>query len=230
MKAAEATVNVSVAQESSWLEAGASAVLESLGPLPLWKRGFDIVIASALLVLLAPLLVVIALAVVADSTGSPLYRQVRVGRGGRRFGCWKFRSMQVGADRLREQLLQRNEANGHIFKIKADPRCTRVGRLLRRTSLDELPQLWNVLRGEMSLVGPRPPLPCEVELYEGHQMRRLDGMPGMTGLWQVRARNRHDFDEMVRLDVEYLRDVTLARDLKILLLTVPTVLLGHGSY
>ena len=214
----------------AWGEPRVSAASRLSAGLPAWKRTLDLVIASAALVALSPVLLAIALAVVVDSTGAPLYRQVRVGRDRALFVCWKFRSMRVGAHEMRNELAEQNQANGHIFKIKGDPRCTRVGRFLRRTSLDELPQLLNVLRGEMSIVGPRPPLPSEVALYEEHQLRRLDGMPGMTGLWQVRARNRHDFEEMVRLDIEYLQEVSLRRDLEILVLTVPTVILGHGSY
>ncbi len=172
----------------------------------------------------------ITLAIVIDSRGGPLYRHTRVGRGGHYFTCWKFRSMRVNADQLRGRLMAQNEAQGHIFKLRNDPRVTRVGRLLRKTSLDELPQLWNVLRGEMSLVGPRPPIPAEVERYEERHYARLAGVPGLTGLWQVTARDAHDFEEMVALDVDYLARVSVQRDLGILLRTVPTVLFARGSY
>ncbi len=198
--------------------------------IPVWKRAMDIVGATLLLVLLLPMLVVIALAVVIDSAGGPLYRHTRVGRGGRYFTCWKFRSMRADADTQRARLMAENEAQGHIFKLRHDPRVTRVGRLLRKTSMDELPQLWNVLRGQMSLVGPRPPIPAEVERYEDGHYARLVGVPGLTGLWQVTARDSHDFEEMVGLDVEYLSTVSLRRDLGILLRTIPTVLFARGSY
>lgn len=203
--------------------------VESRG-LPVWKRAMDIVGAAVGLLVAAPLLVLIALAIVIDDPATPLYRHARVGRGGRRFTAWKFRSMHVGADLRQAELSAHNEANGHIFKIKNDPRRTRVGKLLRKTSLDELPQLWNVLRGEMTLVGPRPPLPSEVALYEQSQLARLGGVPGITGLWQVSARDRHDFDQMLGLDIEYLRRITFWGDVKILVRTIPTVLFGRGSY
>ena len=198
--------------------------------IPVWKRSIDIVGATVLLVLLLPALAVIALAIVLDSPGGPLYRHTRVGRGGRYFTCWKFRSMRADADAQRARLMADNEAQGHIFKLRRDPRVTRVGRLLRKTSMDELPQLWNVLRGQMSLVGPRPPIPAEVEHYEDRHYARLAGVPGLTGLWQVTARDAHDFEEMVGLDVDYLRTVSLRRDLAIMLRTVPTVLFARGSY
>ena len=198
--------------------------------IPIWKRAIDIVGATLLLVLLLPLLAVAALAIVIDSAGGPLYRHTRVGRGGRYFTCWKFRSMRPDADVLRAGLMVENEAQGHIFKLRRDPRVTRVGRLLRKTSMDELPQLWNVLRGHMSLVGPRPPIPAEVERYEDRHYARLAGVPGLTGLWQVTARDSHDFEEMVGLDVAYLSTVSLRRDIGIVLRTIPTVLFARGSY
>ena len=144
---------------------------------------------------------------------------------------WKFRSMHRGSDRLLDGLLAHNEATGAIFKMKDDPRRTRVGRFVRRTSLDELPQLWNVLRGQMSLVGPRPPTVPEVLRYDDRHLQRLAATPGITGLWQVTLRReRHDFADMVDLDVRYAREMSLAMDLKILFKTIPTVLGGKGSY
>lgn len=137
--------------------------------------------------------------------------------------------MHVNADQALASLLEHNEANGHIFKMKDDPRVTRVGRLLRKTSLDELPQLWNVLRGNMSLVGPRPPLVSEVVRYEARELRRLTATPGITGLWQVTARDRHDFEDMVELDAEYAERLGFWLDVRILLKTIPTVLFGRGS-
>ena len=199
-------------------------------PLPFWKRAMDILGALVVIVLVAPLILLVALAIAVDSRGGVLYRQERVGRGGASFTTWKFRSMRVGADRELATLRAQNEASGHIFKMKGDPRVTRVGRVLRKTSLDELPQVWNVLRGDMSLVGPRPPLPAEVAHYEPPHLRRLEGVPGVTGLWQVTARHEHDFEQMVALDLAYLERITLLGDLKILLRTVPTVLFARGSY
>jgi lipopolysaccharide/colanic/teichoic acid biosynthesis glycosyltransferase len=199
-------------------------------PMPGWKRALDLALVVPALVVTLPLQLAIAGAIVVDSRGAPLYRHVRVGRGGQHFICWKFRSMIKDAHALREQLADQNEANGMIFKMREDPRRTRVGRWLRRTSLDELPQLWNIAGGHMTLVGPRPPLPEEVIHYSHEQLRRVAGTPGLTGLWQVRARARHDFDEMVALDVEYLARITLLGDLKIILATIPTVLGGRGSY
>jgi lipopolysaccharide/colanic/teichoic acid biosynthesis glycosyltransferase len=158
------------------------------------------------------------------------YRQRRTGLGGRLFSFYKLRSMHVGAHLRRSELWHLNEADGPIFKISKDPRVTRIGRWLRRTSLDEIPQLLNVLKGDMSLVGPRPPLPEEVERYEPWQMRRLDVKPGITCLWQISGRSRLGFDEWMRLDLEYIRHRSLALDVKILLRTLPAVLSRDGAY
>lgn len=209
---------------------GAQLEAIPLGQFPWWKRSLDLVGASIALILVLPVLAVIAIAIRLESRGPALYVHRRVGRGGRLFDCLKFRSMYEGADRDRALLAAQNEGVGPIFKMRQDPRVTRVGRVLRKTSMDELPQLWNIIRGDMSLVGPRPPLPEEVAVYEAHQLRRLAGTPGLTGLWQVTARDRHDFAEMVELDLEYLDDITLAGDVIILLRTVRTVLKADGSY
>ncbi len=198
--------------------------------MPWWKRCLDIGVASVALVLLSPLFLVLALAVRLDSAGPVFFGQERVGRGGRRFTCWKFRSMCADAEDRLARLAEGNQARGPMFKMQDDPRRTRVGRVLRKSSLDELPQLWNVLRGEMSLVGPRPPLPREVEQYEPRHMARLAGVPGITGLWQVRARHHHDFEEMYELDVQYLEALSFINDLRIVLATVPAVLFGRGSH
>jgi lipopolysaccharide/colanic/teichoic acid biosynthesis glycosyltransferase len=199
-------------------------------PTPAWKRLMDIGGAAVGLAVLFPLLVAISLAIILDSRGGPIFRQARVGCGGRVFTCWKFRSMTRNAEALREMLLAQNEASGHIFKMQNDPRRTRVGRFLRRTSLDELPQLWNVLCGNMSLVGPRPPMVTEVLEYDDNHLQRLAVNPGMTGLWQVTLRHSHHFGDMVALDVEYARRRSFLLDVDILLKTIPTVVLGHGSY
>lgn len=199
--------------------------------MPLWKRSMDIVVASVVLALVSPLLVLIAAAIMADSPGGAIFRQSRVGRGGKCFTCWKFRTMQRGADSMLVALMSQNEANEFVFKMKEDPRRTRVGRLLRKTSLDELPQLWNVLRGDMSLVGPRPPTVPEVLRYDERHLQRLGATPGITGLWQVTLRGRsHEFIDMVGLDVRYANEFSFVGDMKILLSTIPTVIFGRGSY
>jgi lipopolysaccharide/colanic/teichoic acid biosynthesis glycosyltransferase len=204
--------------------------LDDLPATPFWKRVMDVLVASVALVVLSPLMVLVAVAIMIDSRGGAFYRQTRVGKGGRPFTCWKFRSMHRGADQVLHELASQNEAKGLIFKMRNDPRRTRMGRLVRKTSIDELPQLLNVWRGEMSLVGPRPPLLSEVVEYEEHHLRRLVVTPGITGLWQVTKRGSHDFEDMVTLDVEYARRLSLGLDLWILLRTVPTVLSGKGSY
>jgi lipopolysaccharide/colanic/teichoic acid biosynthesis glycosyltransferase len=199
-------------------------------PTPAWKRTIDIFAAFFGILFLSPLLLILSIAIVLDSRGGPIFRQARVGHGGKLFTCWKFRSMRHDAEQLKEALMQENEANGLIFKMKDDPRRTRVGKFLRKTSLDELPQLWNVLRGDMSLVGPRPPLPSEVVRYDDAHLQRLIAIPGITGLWQVTLRGRHDFGDMVALDIEYARTRSFWLDVKILFRTVGTVLRGSGSY
>ncbi len=194
------------------------------------KRAVDIFGAVVGLTLGAPLLALIALVIRLDSSGPIIFRQTRVGLRGRLFEMYKFRSMHVGAEEQQDMLAEFNEADGPIFKIRDDPRLTRVGRILRRMSLDELPQLVNVLRGEMSLVGPRPPIPSEVEKYQEWHKKRLEAPPGMTGLWQVSGRSRLSFDEMVLLDIYYIENWSLWLDLKILLRTIPKVLIGEGAY
>lgn len=194
------------------------------------KRALDVGLAVAILVLAAPVLLIVAALIVLESPGPVLFRQERVGRFGRRFTCLKFRSMHLGADARRDDLRHRNEATGPIFKMRSDPRVTRVGRVIRRLSIDELPQLWNVVIGDMSLVGPRPPMPCEVVEYQDWHRRRLEVAPGLTGLWQVSGRSKLTFDEMVMLDLFYAENWSLGLDLRILLRTVPSVLLGTGAY
>jgi exopolysaccharide biosynthesis polyprenyl glycosylphosphotransferase len=194
------------------------------------KRGIDIVGAVVGLVLGFPLLALIGAAIRLDSPGPIVFRQTRVGIAGKTFEMYKFRSMHEEAEAELEQLRELNEADGPIFKMRDDPRLTRVGRFLRRTSLDELPQLWNVLRGEMSLVGPRPPLPAEVARYMEWHKKRLEVRPGMTALWQVSGRSTLSFDEGVLLDVYYIENWSLWLDFKILLRTIPKVLFGAGAY
>ncbi len=192
------------------------------------KRVVDVVLATVGLVLASPVLLGIAL-YVARAEGRPvLFRQQRVGLHGRTFELLKFRTMRLNADLEIDQLMLFNEVRGRAFKITDDPRLTPTGRILRRTSLDELPQLWNVLRGEMSIVGPRPPLPLEVEGYDVWHRRRLSMKPGMTGLWQVSARRDPDFDRWVERDLEYIDRWSLWLDLKIICLTVPAVVSQQG--
>jgi lipopolysaccharide/colanic/teichoic acid biosynthesis glycosyltransferase len=194
------------------------------------KRLLDVVLAAAGMVVALPLLAAAAVAIKLDSPGPVFHRATRVGRNGRRFTFLKLRSMRQDAEELRGLLLHRNITQGPTFKLHDDPRVTRVGRLLRKTSLDELPQLFHVLRGEMSLVGPRPPFPEEVEHYETWMRRRLEVRPGLTCLWQIRGRSDLAFDEWMRLDVEYVERHSFAFDLQILVLTIPAVLSGRGAY
>jgi exopolysaccharide biosynthesis polyprenyl glycosylphosphotransferase len=192
------------------------------------KRLLDIVGATVLLVLLSPLFVAIGLVIRGESPGRVLFTQTRVGLNGRQFRVVKFRTMTLDAEDRLADLRDRNEVRGHAFKLTDDPRITKVGAWLRRTSLDELPQLWNVLRGEMSLVGPRPPLPAEVAGYDVWHRRRLSMKPGMTGLWQVRDRRERNFDRWVMTDLEYIDGWSFWLDLKIILQTIPAVLGRQG--
>jgi exopolysaccharide biosynthesis polyprenyl glycosylphosphotransferase len=194
------------------------------------KRGFDLIVASLLLLVLSPLLIAIAIAIKLDSRGSMLFASVRPGIGGRPFDCLKFRTMQQGAEGLQDQLEQHNEMGGAIFKIRQDPRVTRIGALLRRWSLDELPQLLNVLRGEMSLVGPRPLPQRDYDRLEDWHRKRYLVLPGVTGLWQVSGRSELDFDELVRLDFLYLERWSVFLDLAILVKTIPAVLRSRGAW
>jgi exopolysaccharide biosynthesis polyprenyl glycosylphosphotransferase len=194
------------------------------------KSVFDVSLAALLLVLLAPVFLAVAAWIKADTGGPVFFRQVRVGRGGETFPMYKFRTMHVDAERRRQNMQEQNEFSGVLFKMRQDPRVTRAGRLLRRHSLDELPQLINVLRGEMSLVGPRPPLPSEVEQYPHDMRRRLVVKPGMTGLWQVSGRSDLSWEDSVRLDLRYVENWSLTVDLVILMRTAMVVMRGAGAY
>lgn len=195
----------------------------------LLKRAWDLAASAALLVMLAPIMLIIALLIKFDSPGPVFYISERIGKRGRSFSCYKFRTMGVNADKLKSSLSAHNERSGPLFKISNDPRVTRIGRHLRKFSLDELPQLVNVICGDMSLVGPRPPLASEVEAYELQHLRRLEVLPGVTGLWQVRARQDPSFDRYVALDLTYVENWSLWLDLKILARTAQVVLRGTGS-
>lgn len=194
------------------------------------KRVVDILAAVFGLLLTTPVIGLLALIVRATSRGPVFYRSTRIGRGGRPFTFYKLRSMVRDADLKREDLTHLNEADGPVFKIARDPRITPIGRFMRSTSLDEVPQFWNVLMGDMSLVGPRPPIPEEVAQYEPWQLRRLDVRPGLTCLWQISGRSRIGFQEWMRLDLEYIRHRSLRLDLMILLRTIPAVLSREGAY
>lgn len=195
------------------------------------KRLFDIVVSVLLLVLLLPLFLVVALAIRLEDTGPVFFKHTRVGRWGTLFTMWKFRSMFVGAETYQQALQPVNDMTGRVlFKIKKDPRITRVGRVIRKTSIDELPQLWNVIKGDMSLVGPRPPVPQEVDQYSLSDRRRLEVIPGITCIWQVSGRSNIPFDEQVELDVQYIQSQSFWTDLKLLLKTIPALLFGKGAY
>ena len=194
------------------------------------KRAMDLILGGLLTIILLPLMGLIALAIRLDSPGPVLFKQIRVGKGSQEFECWKFRSMRESAEAEKESLLELNEATGPLFKIKQDPRVTGVGRWLRRFSLDELPQLYNVLRGETSLVGPRAPLPSEVAQFQEWHKQRLEAPQGLTGLAQVSGRSQLTFDETCLLDIFYIENHSLALDLRILLRTVPYALFGEGAY
>jgi lipopolysaccharide/colanic/teichoic acid biosynthesis glycosyltransferase len=194
------------------------------------KRAFDIVVGTFLLVVLTPLMVLIVAGVRLSSRGPALYAQERVGRDGRPFRMLKFRSMRVGAHEERVCLMKLNEADGPLFKIRDDPRTTRIGRLIRKLSMDELPQLLNVLVGQMSLVGPRPPLPEEYAAYGPHERRRMAVTPGITGAWQIGGRSDIDYRSAIELDLDYVDTWTLRRDLMVLIRTIPAVASGRGAY
>lgn len=194
------------------------------------KRALDLLVALVGLVLISPIMILTAIAVKLDSPGPILFRQTRVGRWGEHFPCYKFRSMYIDAEQRLQELMAQNEADGPVFKMKNDPRVTRVGRVIRKLSIDELPQLFNVLKGEMSLVGPRPALPREVSQYEFDQIRRLHAVPGITGLQQVSGRSNVDFKRWIELDLQYIAEQSLWKDIEILLKTIPAVLASRGAY
>ncbi len=195
------------------------------------KRVFDIVVAAILLVLLFPVFLTVGIAIRLEDPGPILFKQKRVGRWGTLFTMWKFRSMYTDAEERKTEIMAQNEMEGGVtFKMKDDPRVTKVGRIIRKTSIDELPQLWNVVKGDMSLVGPRPPVPQEVDEYSLSDRRRLEVIPGITCIWQVSGRSDIPFDQQVELDVQYIQSQSFWTDIKILLKTVPALLFGTGAY
>lgn len=196
----------------------------------LTKRAMDVFISALLLFGLMPLMLLVAALIKLDSPGPVILRQKRVGRGLKLFDCFKFRTMVENAQALQAELASLNEMDGPVFKIRKDPRITRVGKYLRKYSIDELPQLVNVLRGEMSLVGPRPPLPHEVEMYEPRYLRRLDVKPGLTCLWQVSGRNELSFEQWMELDLYYVENRSFLLDIEILFRTIPAVVSARGAY
>ncbi|MEZ6018304.1 MAG: sugar transferase [Planctomycetota bacterium] len=201
-----------------------------LEELPLWRRVIDICVATLLLMLLLPFFCVVALCVKLDSPGPVLFVQWRAGRGGRPFRFYKFRSMYIDAEQRKGELTEQNEQVGPIFKIRQDPRITRIGRWIRKASIDEMPQLWNVLIGDMTLVGPRPPTLDEVAAYEAWQRERLDITGGLTCIWQVSGRSEIGFEEWVRMDLEYKRHRSPLFDVKLLWRTIGAVFTGRGAY
>ena len=195
-----------------------------------FKRFFDIVLSGLALIVLSPVFLVTAIAIKLDSKGPAIYSQLRAGKNGKPFKMYKFRSMCVGADKKLMDLQYLNEKDKPVFKISEDPRVTRVGHAIRKKSIDELPQLINIARGEMSIVGPRPPLLSEVEQYTFLQMQRLNVKPGLTCYWQISGRSDLGFDEWVNLDLKYIKDRGLWTDFKTIVKTVPAVLFGRGAY
>jgi lipopolysaccharide/colanic/teichoic acid biosynthesis glycosyltransferase len=197
--------------------------------MPWWKRALDVIGASLALLTFSPVMAIIAIAIKLTSPGPVIFKQKRAGLGGRPFEIYKFRSMTTDAEARKKELMALNEQDGPAFKIKFDPRITRIGKFIRITSLDELPQLWNVIRGEMSLVGPRPLPIDEAGAADQWQQRRLDVTPGLTCIWQIKGRSRVTFDEWCRMDISYIRRRNIAHDLSILFQTIPAVLLRRGA-
>lgn len=195
-----------------------------------FKRLFDFLVSSIALIILSPLFLIISLLIYIDDQGPIFYSQIRIGRDGKPFKMYKFRSMVTNADELLENLRSQNEVEGPMFKMKEDPRITTVGKFIRKTSIDEFPQLFNVLIGQMSLVGPRPPLKNETTQYSPYDKQRLWVVPGCTGLWQATERNNVGFHEMVELDIEYIKRSSLTFDLYLIIKTIKIIIIPNGAY
>ena len=193
------------------------------------KRFFDICLSSAALVVLSPLLLVIAILIYLEDKGPVIYSQTRIGKDGRAFKLYKFRSMCVDADEKLKDLQELNERDGPVFKIRDDPRVTKIGKFIRKTCIDELPQLVNIIKGDMSIVGPRPPLPNEVEQYNSYQKQRLLVVPGLTCYWQIHKGEETTFDEWVELDLKYIKERSILLDFRLILLTFKVILSGKGA-
>ena len=193
------------------------------------KRFFDICLSSAALVVLSPLLLVIAILIYLEDKGPVIYSQTRIGKDGRAFKLYKFRSMCVDADEKLKELQELNERDGPVFKIRDDPRVTKIGKFIRKTCIDELPQLVNIIKGDMSIVGPRPPLPNEVEQYNSYQKQRLLVVPGLTCYWQIQKGEETTFDEWVELDLKYIKERSILLDFRLILLTFKVILSGKGA-
>jgi lipopolysaccharide/colanic/teichoic acid biosynthesis glycosyltransferase len=221
------SAGVGVLEAAAWPVKDLWPLLAS--PMPAWKRTFDILLSGLALLALFPLFVLVAIATRLDSPGPVIFRQWRAGRGGRPFVFYKFRSMTADAESKRAALAARNEQDGPVCKVRDDPRVTRTGRLLRRSSIDELPQLWNVIKGDISLVGPRSPMPDEVHRYARWERRRLSVTGGITCTWQVSGRSRIPFRDWMRLDMRYVSDRSVWLDLRLLAQTLPAVLSGRGA-
>lgn len=201
------------------------------GHYELYKRVFDVCFAILLLPFLLPIMLIVALLIKLDSRGPVFFVQRRVGLRGKEFGCYKLRTMIPNAEEMKDSLQHLNEMDGPVFKIKKDPRLTRIGKYLRSYSFDEFPQIFNILKGEMSFVGPRPPTLDEVQKYKRWQMERLSVKPGLTCLWQISGRNNiQDFDDWVKMDIEYIKKASMKEDLKIILKTIPVVFTKKGAY
>jgi lipopolysaccharide/colanic/teichoic acid biosynthesis glycosyltransferase len=214
---------------SQWLKVLTWRIV--VGGSLLLKRALDLSVASVTLIIWSPVILCVMALIKLEDGGPIFFRQKRIGLRGRPFGMWKFRSMVINADGLKDKLLDQNEMQGGVtFKMKNDPRVTRVGKWIRKFSVDEVPQLWNVIVGDMSLVGPRPPVPREVREYTVEDRQRLLAKPGMTCFWQVAGRSEIDFAGQVRLDVEYIRSKSVRLDFLLLLKTIPAVFLGKGAY
>jgi lipopolysaccharide/colanic/teichoic acid biosynthesis glycosyltransferase len=196
----------------------------------LLKRCFDLILSVVLVLILSPIFLLTAILIKLEDRGPIIYRQQRVGIKGKRFTMYKFRSMVTNADRIRNEIDDLNETHSIIFKIRKDPRLTRTGRAIRKLSIDELPQLFNILKGDMSIVGPRPPLPSEVSKYRLRDLKRLDVTPGLTCFWQVSGRSNIDFNGQVDLDLQYIESQSIWTDIKLLFKTIPAVLTGKGAY
>jgi len=200
-----------------------------IGAAYISKRVLDLVLTPVALILLSPVMIIAVLAIKIEDGGPIMFSQMRVGRYGKLFKFYKFRSMCVDAEKKKAELINENEMSGVTFKMKRDPRITKVGRIIRKLSIDELPQLLNVIKGDMSLVGPRPPVPKEVEEYTLFDRKRLDIIPGITCLWQISGRSNINFEGQIRLDVAYMDSQSFWGDIKILVKTIPAVLLGKGA-